>query len=84
MAEPKEFLGSLETYLRELIDAECRWMGADEGPVSGAPAALVVRASAALELLHSFAVVHDDVMDGSSTRRRRPHGPPREQGVLQP
>jgi geranylgeranyl diphosphate synthase type I len=29
----------------------------------------VVDAGAALELLHTFALVHDDVMDGSSTRR---------------
>ncbi|MEO7397656.1 MAG: polyprenyl synthetase family protein [Ilumatobacteraceae bacterium] len=30
---------------------------------------LVVDAGAALELLHAFALFHDDVMDGSSTRR---------------
>jgi geranylgeranyl diphosphate synthase type I len=29
----------------------------------------VVRAAAALELLHTFALIHDDVMDGSPTRR---------------
>jgi geranylgeranyl diphosphate synthase, type I len=116
VAESQVFLGSVETYLRDLIDAERRWMGADDGPVSGAPAAVgparqhtrdlyvdlhtavgggkrlrptfcywgyvgasgrtpgpdVVRMSAALELLHTFAVVHDDVMDGSPTRRGRP------------
>ena len=32
----------------------------------------VVDAGAALELLHAFALVHDDVMDGSDTRRRQP------------
>lgn len=32
----------------------------------------VVRASAALELLHAFALVHDDVMDESSSRRGAP------------
>ena len=31
-----------------------------------------VRAAAALELLHTFAIVHDDVMDRSSTRRGKP------------
>jgi geranylgeranyl diphosphate synthase type I len=29
----------------------------------------VVRVAAALELLHAFALIHDDVMDGSETRR---------------
>ncbi|MBZ4320818.1 polyprenyl synthetase family protein [Streptomyces huiliensis] len=39
-----------------------------------APAAddAVVDAAAALELLHAFALLHDDVMDGSSTRRGAP------------
>ena len=32
----------------------------------------VVRAGAALELLHLFALVHDDVMDESATRRGQP------------
>ena len=32
----------------------------------------VLPAFAALELLHAFALVHDDVMDGSATRRGRP------------
>ncbi|WP_375499232.1 polyprenyl synthetase family protein [uncultured Jatrophihabitans sp.] len=32
----------------------------------------VVRAGAAVELLHAFALVHDDVMDESDTRRGRP------------
>jgi isopentenyl-diphosphate delta-isomerase type 1 len=32
----------------------------------------VVVAAAALELLHTFALVHDDVMDRSATRRGRP------------
>ena len=32
----------------------------------------VVRLGAALELLHCFALVHDDVMDASDTRRGRP------------
>lgn len=32
----------------------------------------VLRAAAALELLHTFAIVHDDVMDASPTRRGAP------------
>jgi geranylgeranyl diphosphate synthase, type I len=32
----------------------------------------VVRAAASLELLHTFALIQDDVMDGSATRRGRP------------
>lgn len=32
----------------------------------------LVRVGAALELLHCFALVHDDVMDGSESRRGRP------------
>ncbi len=33
---------------------------------------LVVDAGAALELLHAFALFHDDIMDGSATRRGEP------------
>jgi geranylgeranyl diphosphate synthase, type I len=32
----------------------------------------IVAASSALELLHSFAIVHDDIMDGAQERRGRP------------
>jgi geranylgeranyl diphosphate synthase, type I len=32
----------------------------------------VIDTAAALELLHAFALIHDDVMDGSDTRRARP------------
>jgi geranylgeranyl diphosphate synthase, type I len=33
---------------------------------------LLLRAGAALELLHAFALIHDDLMDDSDTRRGRP------------
>ncbi|MFI7609127.1 polyprenyl synthetase family protein [Micromonospora sp. NPDC049366] len=36
------------------------------------PVAPVLPALSALELLHTFALVHDDVMDASATRRGRP------------
>ncbi|MFL6122925.1 polyprenyl synthetase family protein [Actinophytocola sp.] len=45
------------------------WRGV-AGP--GAPLAPVLPALAAFELLHAFALVHDDVMDDSPTRRGRP------------
>ncbi len=37
-----------------------------------APGADLVAAAAALELLHAFALIHDDLMDSSPTRRGRP------------
>jgi geranylgeranyl diphosphate synthase type I len=43
----------------------------------------LVTVGAALELLHVFALIHDDVMDGSETRRGRPsvHASARDQHV---
>ena len=38
---------------------------------SGQPSELI-DVAAALELLHAFALIHDDVMDGSPTRRNQP------------
>ena len=43
----------------------CAYIGAGGDP----DADIVVDASAALELIHTFALVHDDVMDGSDRRR---------------
>ncbi|WP_436838522.1 polyprenyl synthetase family protein [Nocardia nova] len=37
-----------------------------------APSTAAVRAAAALELVHAFALIQDDVMDGSELRRGRP------------
>ncbi|MEU7587124.1 polyprenyl synthetase family protein [Micromonospora sp. NPDC049230] len=45
------------------------WRGAIGGVEALPP---VLPALAALELLHTFALVHDDVMDASTTRRGRP------------
>jgi geranylgeranyl diphosphate synthase type I len=62
-------------YLRDLVlaggkrlrPAFCYWgyVGAGGEPDDQAP----IDAGAALELLHTFALVHDDVMDDSHTRR---------------
>jgi geranylgeranyl diphosphate synthase, type I len=48
----------------------CLWgyLGAGGDDLEGP----VLDAAAALELLHAFALLHDDVMDGASTRRGRP------------
>jgi len=43
------------------------WRGVSDEPVEP-----VLPALAALELMHTFALVHDDVMDESATRRGRP------------
>jgi geranylgeranyl diphosphate synthase, type I len=55
---------------KRLRPAFCTWgaIGAGEDPDSE----VLVDVCAALELLHAFALIHDDVMDGSATRRGRP------------
>jgi geranylgeranyl diphosphate synthase type I len=50
------------------IFAYCGWRCVRSGD-GDAP---MVTAAASLELLHGCALIHDDVMDGSSTRRGRP------------
>ncbi|GAA2757809.1 hypothetical protein GCM10009872_31690 [Actinopolymorpha rutila] len=68
-----ELLADLRDSLtggKRLRPAFCHWgfVGVDGTP----PGDTAVRAAAALELLHTFALVHDDVMDGSSSRRGAP------------
>ena len=55
---------------KRLRPAFCHWgfVGAGGDPTDP----IWVEAGAALELLHCFALVHDDVMDGSGTRRGLP------------
>lgn len=55
---------------KRLRPAFCHWGFVGSGADPTDP--LWVEAGAALELLHCFALVHDDVMDGSSTRRGLP------------
>lgn len=55
---------------KRLRPAFCHWafVGAGGDPAS----ATIDDVGAALELLHAFALFHDDIMDGSSTRRGSP------------
>jgi geranylgeranyl diphosphate synthase type I len=55
---------------KRLRPAFCYWafVGAGGDPSDD----VVVDVGAALELLHTFALVHDDIMDGSDQRRGRP------------
>jgi geranylgeranyl diphosphate synthase type I len=71
LAEPIEELRSLvERGGKRLRPGFCHlgWMAA--GGIPLAPPAL--DAGVAIELLHAFALLHDDVMDGSPTRRGAP------------
>ena len=67
-------LDALRTFVlgggKRLRPAFCHWgfVGAGGDPTDP----IWVEAGAALELLHCFALVHDDVMDGSGTRRGLP------------
>ena len=54
---------------KRLRPAFCHWAFVGAGGSAGDAA--VVDAGAALELLHTFALIHDDIMDGSPTRRGR-------------
>ena len=55
---------------KRLRPAFCYW-GALAGGATGDEPELL-DTCAALELLHAFALIHDDVMDGSATRRGQP------------
>ena len=79
LAPPLEALGRFVLGSgKRLRPAFCHWayvgaggsLGDDQ---NGAPARpTIVDVGAAFELLHAFALIHDDVMDGSATRRRSP------------
>ena len=52
---------------KRLRPAFCYWAYVGAGGDPDDP--VITDAGAALELLHTFALIHDDIMDGSSTRR---------------
>ncbi len=52
---------------KRLRPAFCHWAFVGSG--GDLSDSMVVDAGAALELLHTFALIHDDIMDGSATRR---------------
>ncbi|MDQ3646424.1 MAG: polyprenyl synthetase family protein [Actinomycetota bacterium] len=54
---------------KRLRPAFCYWGHRAAG---GEHTARCIRAAASLELLHTFAIVHDDIMDASPTRRGAP------------
>ncbi|MGZ4681133.1 MAG: polyprenyl synthetase family protein [Acidimicrobiales bacterium] len=71
LSAPLEALGRLVLGGgKRLRPAFCHWayVGAGGDPAGGA----TIDAGAAFELLHAFALMHDDVMDGSATRRGTP------------
>jgi geranylgeranyl diphosphate synthase type I len=57
---------------KRLRPAFVYWGYRGAGGPPGTAADPVVRAACAVELLHAFALVHDDIMDGSRVRRGRP------------
>ncbi len=86
-AQPIDVLGSedLPEQLHRLLvaggkrirPAMCHWGwvsagGAEQRSVSDHGPTTVVQVAAALELLHVFALIHDDVMDESESRRGQP------------
>jgi len=64
-----EVIGLFEAGGKRIRPAFCYWgFRAAGGPHGEA----ILRAAASLELLHTMALIHDDVMDGSAERRGRP------------
>lgn len=68
--DPVAALGAFLDGGKALRPRFCYWGHA--AVAAGSPPRTLVAAAAALELLHAFALIHDDVMDGSTTRRGRP------------
>lgn len=75
VAELVEAMAATTAGGKRLRAAFCYWSWRAHGGDAGAPAAgraSVLRVGAALELFQAAALVHDDVMDDSDTRRGRP------------
>lgn len=66
----KEFILGPGKRLRPLF-CYWGWRGVVERPTSAAEQAAITTA-ASLEIFHAFALIHDDIMDASDTRRGRP------------
>ena len=64
---------------KRIRPAFCHWAYVGAGGDPDDP--LVVDVGVAFELLQAFALLHDDVMDGSATTARRPHRPPGVRGA---
>jgi geranylgeranyl diphosphate synthase type I len=64
-----EVIGLFEAGGKRIRPAFCYWGYRAAGGTDGEP---IVRAAASLELLHTMALIHDDVMDGAAVRRGRP------------
>lgn len=64
-----EVLRLLDAGGKRIRPALCFWAHVAAG---GADGPSIVRAAAALELLHAFALIHDDVMDRTDERRSVP------------
>jgi geranylgeranyl diphosphate synthase type I len=69
LADPIACLRDLMQGGKRLRPAFCHWSYVGAG---GTDEALVTDVGAGLELLHVFALIHDDVMDGSDIRRGQP------------
>lgn len=69
LGEPIDCLRNFVRGGKRLRPAFCHWSYVGAG---GEDEALVTDVGAGLELLHAFALIHDDVMDGSDLRRGRP------------
>ena len=70
---PRGVLSTLRRFVlaggKRLRPMFCYWGWRGAGGPDSTP---VVVASAALELFHAFALIHDDIMDGSDRRRGQP------------
>ena len=64
-----EVIGLFEAGGKRIRPAFCYWGFRAAGGPHGEP---ILRAAASLELLHTMALIHDDVMDGTEARRGRP------------